>query len=41
MNRVTGWVAAFAVIAFLAYTAQPVAVPASCEGKALCLFIIE
>lgn len=41
INRLTGWVLAIAVIALLAVTAQPVAAPASCEGKVLCLFITE
>lgn len=41
MERVTCWTLVAMLVAFMAYTAQPVDAPASCAGKVLCVFIME
>jgi len=41
MTNAAGWALFVGVLAFLAFTAQPINAPASCAGKVLCLFIVE
>ena len=41
INRLTGWFMAGLVVGLLFVTSHPVKAPVSCEGKMLCLFILE
>jgi hypothetical protein len=41
MTKSAWYLSIVCVVAFLYATAHPVAIPANCEGKTLCLFITE